>query len=179
MRSSTIVSALSAVGALSSPINQLRDLVTDIVVITVTDIIYEGETPSTLPVANFHSTSTTAEVIASPSSTSTPVVVVTPASTAAPVIPTTSAVAPTSSVAAPVSSAPVASSAPAASPASGGAPTTLVPGLDVSSPIYTAIALEHHNVHRSNHSAQAVTYNATLGAWAQEKASSCVWDESL
>ena len=174
MRSSTIISALFALGALSSPINPKRDLVTDIVVVTVTDIVYEGETPSTPPADHVWTHSWTHST-----PTSTPVVVVESTSTAAPIAPTTSTVAPASSAAAPVSSAPAATSEPAASPVSDGAPTTLVPGLDVSSPTYTAIALQHHNVHRSNHSAQAVTYNETLARWAQEKATSCVWDESL
>lgn len=196
MLSSIFISALFAVGALSTPINQKRALVTEIVVVTVVEYVTEGvpAAPSTVPAVQttvnapnaYHSSShdhprasssstvevavpssSSVEIVAPiPTSTSTPVVIETPTSTSTP--------APISTVAPTTSAAP-----PPPQPASFNAPTTIVPDLDVTSPTYTAIALAHHNVHRSNHSAPDVTYNSTLARWAQAKAESCVWDESM
>ena len=126
---------------------------------------------------------TTAEapvvIPAAPSSTSTPeAVAVLPSSTKAPV-PVTPSPTPTPTP----TPTPVPSPAPAATPAannpSGSAPLTLVPNLSVTNPTYKAIALDHHNVHRANHSADAVAYNQTLAQWAQAKAESCVWNEDM
>ena len=200
MRSSAIVSALLAVSALASPINK-REYVTELVIVTITDYVYPGEALPTAASAvqnNQPSGDSTTSVDAAPSSTSVAAPSVAPSSSPAPAAPPTSTLesdpatsAPPATSAAPESTAPPASSAaPAtsAAPASGvapasqvsnGAPTTLVANLDDTSPTYAAIALEHHNVHRANHSAQAVTYNATLAQWAQAKAKACVWDESM
>lgn len=187
MRISVVLSTLFALGALAVPLNK-RVLIEDIVVVTVTDFVYVDELPT--------STSTTSSSSGPPAqfyqqpATTTPVVqspVYTP-----PVVPSSTSTPPpppppptTSPIPAYTPPPPAVSPAPAPSPANGGspaldgAPTTLVPNLDVTSPTYAAIAVVHHNVHRANHSAPALTYNQTLADWAQQKAESCVWNEDM
>ncbi|MCJ1285370.1 hypothetical protein MMC26_004710 [Xylographa opegraphella] len=169
MRPSAALSVLFAIGTLAVPLNFNRALVEDIVVVTVTDYVYADAPAPT------STTSTTTTAAYTP-----PVVVHSPTSTSSVYTPP-----PSPPASKPVAPAPVVvTPAPApivqaASPASNGAPTTLVPDLDVTSPTYAAIALQHHNVHRANHSANALVYNQTLASWAQTKAESCVWDESF
>ncbi|MCJ1399170.1 hypothetical protein MMC11_002372 [Xylographa trunciseda] len=185
MRTSITLSALFAVGALAAPLNINRALIEDIIVVTVTDFVYADAPPPTSTTSTTTSPAYTPPVVI-PTTTSTtpayapPVVVPTTTSTTSiytppPPPPKSSSVVPAPAV---VTPAPV-PVVQAASPASDGAPTTLVPNLDVTSPTYAAIALQHHNVHRANHSAEALVYNQTLATWAQAKAESCVWDESL
>lgn len=57
--------------------------------------------------------------------------------------------------------------------------TTIIRDLQPTDPRYKALALVHHNVHRSNHSASSVVYNTTIESWAKAKAESCVWNEDL
>ncbi|MCJ1377184.1 Mucin-2 [Xylographa soralifera] len=184
MRTSTALSALFAIGALAVPLNFNRALIEDIIVVTVTDYVYADAPPPTTTTSTTTPAYTPPVVI--PTTTSTtpaytpPVVVPSTTSTTSiytppPPPPSTSPVVPAPAVVTPAP-APVVQ---AASPASNGAPTTLVPDLDVTSPTYAAIALQHHNVHRANHSAEALVYNQTLASWAQTKAESCVWDESF
>ncbi|MCJ1235383.1 hypothetical protein MMC14_003351 [Varicellaria rhodocarpa] len=59
------------------------------------------------------------------------------------------------------------------------APTTLVSNLAPTSPTYTAIVLQHHNVHRANHSAAPLTWSTTLATYAAQKANSCAWNEDI
>jgi len=44
---------------------------------------------------------------------------------------------------------------------------------------YSSTAVYHHNIHRSNHSASAVTYNDTLASYAATVAASCVFAHNL
>ena len=168
MLTSIVLSALFAVGLLAVPLNLNRALIEDIIVVTITDYVYADALP---PTSTTSTTTTPAYTppVAVPSTTSTTSIYTPPPppASSSPAVPVVAVVTP----------------APApnvllASPASG-APTTLVPDLDVTSPTYTAIALQHHNVHRANHSANPLVYNQTLASWAQTKAESCVWDESL
>lgn len=112
----------------------------------------------------------TSDAPAPVSSSSTPVVVSsTPVATSTVVVssPTSTYVAPTTSAA------PVTSAAPT-TPS-----TTLVSSTVASSTptggltSYSDIALYHHNIHRSNHSAPAATWNATLVQAAQDWAQAC------
>ena len=59
------------------------------------------------------------------------------------------------------------------------APTTLVSNLDPSSPTYTAIVLQHHNVHRANHSAARLTASSNLAVYAKQKSDSCQFNEDM
>jgi hypothetical protein len=184
MRASTVLSVLLAAGALAVPVNNKRVLVEDVVVVTVTDFVYaDGQQVSTPPPPPPPAaTSTGNQLLQLPQTTTSAA----PPPPPAPPAPTTTSPAYTPPPPPPPPAStppPPAAPSPVAPPAAQGyaaqAPTTLVPDLDVTSPTYTAIALAHHNVHRANHSASDVVYNETLASWAQQKAESCVWDESL
>ncbi|MCJ1307158.1 hypothetical protein MMC25_000804 [Agyrium rufum] len=215
MRSSVFSAALFAVGALSSPINKnKREIVTDVIVKTVTDFVYVGaggaitvaapmpqdivsQAPQQYPHPHPHPHPSSAPAPVEPSST--PVASSAPApapsspapapvSSQAPAPPASSAApAPSSPAPAPTSVAPApappASSAapppPASTVASSGSSTTINNNLSVNDAEYAQLSVDHHNVHRSNHSAPSVEWNSTLATWAQNKAESCVWDETM
>lgn len=196
MHSLVVVAAIFAAGVLASPINQQkRDMEVHVEYVTVVDYVYDnGDRASTSATTyrdqrNYYyqdhpaklAQSTSVAAAAPVSSTANAAAAVAPSSSAAPaVVPSKG---PSSSTSVPPPPPPpattTASPAPAAVPRQGGAtsPKTLVPNLKVDSPIYEAIALDHHNIHRSNHSAPDVVYNKTLATWAQAKAESCVWNE--
>ncbi|KAI1392053.1 PR-1-like protein [Hypoxylon trugodes] len=44
---------------------------------------------------------------------------------------------------------------------------------------YPAVAVEHHNLHRSNHSAPDVAWNSTLASWAANTAATCVFKHDM
>ncbi|MCJ1477303.1 Mucin-2 [Lambiella insularis] len=193
MRFSTILSAVLATGVMAAPVK--RALVEDIIVVTVTDYVYaDGPAPTTTPDSSSTTTTSTTTTSTTPAYTPpvaaytppvaayTPPVVIpsstttTPAYTPPPPPATSTSAAP---VAAVVTPAPANTVEPASSAGSWNAPTTVISDLAVTDPTYTAIALAHHNVHRANHTADAVTYNSTLASWAQAKANSCVWNEDM
>jgi outer membrane biosynthesis protein TonB len=205
MRTSTVLSVLFAASALAVPVNNKRVLIEDIVVVTVTDFVYPDGSPATPPAVPAPAASPAAApapapapaqdssphtLFKAPKPTEEPAAPAAPSPAPAPV--ETHAPAPPSPAPAPVEThapapvsapAPVPTPAPAPSPVApapvNGAPHTLVPNLDVTSPTYAAIALAHHNAHRSNHSAPDVGYNQTIADWAQKKAESCVWNEDM
>ena len=206
MRSSVLFAALCATSTFAAPGFKKRVQVTDWVldVVTVTDYIYVGAngpyaTSVVGPVddpRHHHdtSTSTTSIIISTSTSTSTstttPVPVVTPTTTAVlpppppPPATTTAAPVPATTVVAPPPPPPPATTpVPASNPATPGffegAPLSIIFDLADTDPVYKAIALVHHNVHRTNHSAPAVTWNDTVASWAREKANACVYDENL
>lgn len=82
----------------------------------------------------------------------------TPSQEAPAVVETTEAAAPTT--AAPTTAAPTTAAPATSSPASGD---------------YQSAVLFHHNVHRTNHSAPALTYDATLAGYALQVAKTCVF----
>ena len=196
MRSANLVSVLFAAGTLATPVLDPRVLVTEHVVVTVTDYVTAGAQPpstsSTLTVAAASPDVKGNYVIVKPHSrhhhkAAAPVVVSTPeavvvapkstsTSTSAPaVIPPTS-----SSQAAP---APVTTQAPPADPkpaaGSSDLPKTKVAGLTSEDEVYKGLTLLHHNVHRSNHSVPALEWNQTLADFAKESAKTCVWGHNL
>ena len=165
MRSSTLVSALLVAGAMSSPVHQklhnkrvvVYDVVTDVVIEYITE---NGADPASVVAAHDYMNNY---------ASTTPVAAPVPITTATPV-----AVAPpTTSVAAAQTTA--ASSSDDAGAGNGPIPSTL----DADSTLYQDIVLVHHNVHRANHSASAVTWNATLAEYAKEQAMTCVYSETL
>jgi len=115
------------------------------------------------------STSTT-DAPAPASTSSTPVAVSsTPVATSSVVVssPTSTYIAPTTTAAPVTSAAPTTpSSTPASSTVASSTPTG---GLTS----YSDIALYHHNIHRSNHSAPAATWNTSLVQAAQDWAQAC------
>ena len=54
-------------------------------------------------------------------------------------------------------------------------PSTFVPNLDPTSSIYKGLTLQHHNIHRRNHSAEDLTWNNTLAEYAETTAKTCIW----
>lgn len=58
-------------------------------------------------------------------------------------------------------------------------PSTFVPNLDPTSAIYKGLVLEHHNIHRRNHSAEDLTWDDTLAEYAETTAKTCIWAHSL
>ncbi|KFZ06970.1 hypothetical protein V501_06901 [Pseudogymnoascus sp. VKM F-4519 (FW-2642)] len=198
MRSSAIVLAGLSALALAAPV-QKRAYVTDVVIDYVTVFVTEGlsttktsssvvpTTTSTPPVVTptivapvltdaIFLESTTPEPIPTPTPTPEPIVetptptptpeapVTTQAPQQAVVVDTTPAVTTPVVQETPVQAAPVvqttAAAAPVASPA----------GTD-----YKSAVLFHHNVHRTNHSAPALTYSDELAGYAAQLAKTCVF----
>lgn len=168
MRSSTLVSALLVAGAMSSPVHQKLHNKRAIVYEVVTNVVIEYVTenapaPTSVQapndfVNNRHSSSTPAPAPVAPTTT-TPVAVA----------PVTTSVAPvTTSVAA-------AQSSSGTGAGNGPLPATL----DSDGTLYQDIVIAHHNVHRANHSAPALTWNATLAQYAKEQAMTCIYSEDL
>lgn len=58
-------------------------------------------------------------------------------------------------------------------------PTAPVNGLWSNDPIYYGLVLQHHNVHRVNHSASNLEWNSTLASFAEKVAMSCVWGHNV
>lgn len=58
-------------------------------------------------------------------------------------------------------------------------PTTFVPNLDTTSPVYKALVLQHHNIHRRNHSAPDLTWSDEMAQYAETTAKTCKWGHSL
>ena len=181
MLSSVFLTAAFAVGTLAGPIRKRDgyvDTVIDWVDVTVTECVTEYGYPSVSAAA--------AEVTTKPwagheHSHSSKPVTFTPVTA-----PSVAAVAPTSSAvpaytSAPSSAAPVSSAAPATSQAtsSGNSHVTGTAEGDITSGLdYENMVLFHHNVHRANHSADALTWNQTLVDSAYALASHCVFQHN-
>ena len=172
MRCSTLVSALLVAGAMSSPVHQklhnkraiVYEVVTNVVIEYITDY---ASAPTSVQAPNdggHHHSSTTPA----------PAPVTTTSTTPVAVAPVTTSVAPvTTSVAAAQST--TTSSSSSAGAGNGPLPATL----DADGTLYQEIVLTHHNVHRANHSASALTWNATLAQYAKAQAMTCVYSETL
>ncbi|OBT65412.1 hypothetical protein VE03_06103 [Pseudogymnoascus sp. 23342-1-I1] len=201
MRSSAIVLAGLSALALAAPL-QKRRYVTDVVIDYVTVYVTEGNLPTTTSSSSIvvPTTTSTPPVVTptvpvavapvategvfvestTPEPTPTPTpepvvetpepVVETPTPTPTPAAPATTQApqqaAVVESTPTPVEAAPVvaqtteASAAAVASPATGD---------------YKSAVLYHHNVHRTNHSAPALTYDDTLAGYAAQVAKTCVF----
>lgn len=57
-------------------------------------------------------------------------------------------------------------------------PSTFIPDLDPTSATYKGLSLQHHNIHRRNHSAEDLTWNNTLAEYAETTAKTCIWGHS-
>ncbi|RDW66927.1 hypothetical protein BP5796_09676 [Coleophoma crateriformis] len=135
-------------------------------------------------------TSTVAPVVVHTTSSVAPVVVPTTSSVAPVVVPTTSSVAPvvvptTSSKASTVvatTAAPVVTSSSAAAVVSSSAVkvASTTAAAAASSPTdFDSTCTYHHNIHRSNHSATAATYDATIAGYAKTLADTCVYGHDV
>jgi len=185
MLSSIFLTAALAIGAFAGPIHKRYGyVVTDVewVDVTVTEYVteYGGYPTPTSSVVAAEVTSVAPwaghkHSYAPKPVKSTPVVV---PSSAAPVVPSSAAPAYTP---APSSAAPVSSAAPATSQApyggnshvTGSAEGDLTSGED-----YQNMVLYHHNIHRANHSADALTWNQTLADSAYALAEGCVFQHN-
>lgn len=58
-------------------------------------------------------------------------------------------------------------------------PTTFVPNLDPTSQFYKALVIQHHNIHRRNHSASDLTWSDQMAQYAETTAKTCTWGHSL
>ena len=58
------------------------------------------------------------------------------------------------------------------------APSDFIEDLDSDSPVYAAIALLHHNIHRTNHSLPLLSWNETLFDLAKQMAQGCVYEHT-
>lgn len=173
MRSFTLVSALLVAGAMSSPVHQKLHNKRAIVYEVVTNVVIEYVTenapaPTSVQAPN--------DFVNNRHSSSTPAPAPVPTTTT-----TAVAVAPVSTSVAPVTTSVVTTSVAAAqSSSSTGAGNGPLPAtLDSDGTLYQGIVLAHHNVHRANHSAHALTWNATLAQYAKEQAMTCIYSEDL
>ncbi|KAK3672875.1 hypothetical protein LTR78_007228 [Recurvomyces mirabilis] len=135
---------------------------------------YSQPSSSSAPAPSSVAPITTSVAVASTFSTSTVPAPAPPSST-----PPTSSAAPTSTYVAPSSQAPASTSAPASSsqaPASSAAPSSTTSG-DLTS--YSGVAVAHHNLHRANHSADPLEWDAGLASTAQTIADTCVYAHSM
>ena len=197
MHFSALAIAMFAAGAFASPINRRDDVVVDTVVddVVVTDVVMvtvtEGQAPpspvaqAAEPVVNVVTTTTSPPAVAQqhyyepapPPPPPSPVAaqVQTQSIVAAPPSPyVASPVVPSATQAPSTSAAPQPSSNP-----SSGSQKGFVANLDTGSQQYQQLALDHHNVHRANHSATDLVWNSTLADYAKTTAETCVYDHSL
>ncbi|KAL8712754.1 MAG: hypothetical protein Q9220_002962 [cf. Caloplaca sp. 1 TL-2023] len=198
MRTSAIVSALLVGGALATPLHKYleeRALVVDVVTTTTVVWVTEGQpapTPVVQPVApkvdnkkaavnqaysphvhqHAHAHPAAQPKVAQPVAPAPP-----PSSPAPAPVP----VAENKAVQPPAPQTTTSTSpAPAPSPDTGstsGATVTDHPtDFDTGSDTYKSVVLEHHNIHRANHSADALQWDDTMASYAQQVAQSCVYD---
>ncbi|KAH0542612.1 hypothetical protein FGG08_003020 [Glutinoglossum americanum] len=155
MRSSAFAVALLAASAVASPIQKARDYVTDIVVVTETVYVTAGEEGG-----YYHTRTAVKTVIPTPLADPAP-------SPTEPVVIVTESQAPPPSPEQP-QEAPAPTEAAPSAPAPESSPATYVPTGD-----YATNAVNAHNVHRSNHSVGAVSWDADLANIAGQIAASC------
>ncbi|TAQ88471.1 hypothetical protein B7494_g3186 [Chlorociboria aeruginascens] len=163
MRWSAFLTVLGAALVIASPLRQRDieyDLVTEIVIVTVTEGDVKPPDPTTAIVFTtvYVDPVVTPTITLSPSPTVEPTPIDPPASTPAP--PIVSSTTSSSSVTVPSS-------------------TYAVPPPNASPTDYISSAIFYHNVHRANHSAAAVTWDDTLASYAQGVAQTCVFAHNL
>lgn len=207
MKSSLALVLAGSLLAVAKPIDKraiYTDYVTDIVTVTVTvdeSFTYYRPNKHTRTKAAATTTSSSTSTSSSSSSTptpttttsTTPVVVVTPTTTsttpAAPtttvvVTPTTSSTTPEAVVVTTVQAAaePTTTAAAATTEAkttSTSAKATSTTAAAAEPTDYSSTAIYHHNIHRSNHSAPAASWDSELASYAATVASSCVYGHDL
>ncbi|KAH8879353.1 PR-1-like protein [Thozetella sp. PMI_491] len=184
MKSSVCLAVAGAVLATASPLDLFkRKMVTDIVFEYVTITVTAGEQHFG-PGKHLHhtststSTSTTVPPPPPPTTTPTPEPEPVPATTEAPVV--VESVAPSPSPVAEVTveaqpSVQVVAASPDPSPVA----ATTQEAAQAAPTDYASTVVYHHNVHRFNHSAPAVTFSDTHASWAQATAQKCVFEHDL
>ncbi|KAL9027082.1 MAG: hypothetical protein Q9196_004348 [Gyalolechia fulgens] len=200
MRSATIVSALLAGGAFATPVaNRLEERAIVYEQVTTTTVVWvtSGQplptTPVTVPtkaaVVPGHNPHHRPHTHVAPQP-APPASVPAPVAAPAPPPPSPAAIAPVpeksvvpvaeqpaTSLAAALSPQPLANSG--SNPGSSSAPISSADNLDTTSDVYKALVLEHHNIHRANHSADDLTWDDTLATYAEQSAKTCVWEHNM
>ncbi|RAO70413.1 uncharacterized protein BHQ10_006425 [Talaromyces amestolkiae] len=176
MKGSLFVSALCVMGAAASPLNK-RVLVTDIAVTVVTVTVTETPGAATsVPASTTSVAATTAPVAGAANvnneyprppwtSTETETTIVVPSSTSS----TSTYIAPEPATT--VAPEPTTTAAPTTTAVEVSSTSTSVPTATGSA--YQTLILDSHNIHRSNHSAPALTWNETLAESALALANTC------
>ncbi|EGD91673.1 hypothetical protein H112_00779 [Trichophyton rubrum D6] len=172
MKSSVLMTALCVAGSLAaeqiSPPNEVVVTSTSVVVITTT-MTTTVPCPTVLPTTSYKPEPTSKPPVIPPVPTSSakplPPPPVSPPAVPCPE-PETSTIAPPPPP--PPSSAPPPPAPPPSQPSQGPAPPPPPPGND-----YKGLACHHHNIHRSNHSAPALTWSSALESSARKLAESC------
>ncbi|KAB5528923.1 CAP domain-containing protein [Coniochaeta sp. 2T2.1] len=174
MKTSMFLAASGAIMAMATPLNmQKRKMETKVVIEWQTVTVTEGANPTFVAAGVHHfNPPVTSEIPTTP--TPEPVTVAAPdPTTEEPVVVTTAPepkVEPTVEAApapAPIVETPEA--APAQAPAAASVPEA--PAADPTD--YASIAVAHHNYHRLNHSAPAISYSTELAGYAAETAAKC------
>ncbi|OJJ49856.1 hypothetical protein ASPZODRAFT_149318 [Penicilliopsis zonata CBS 506.65] len=182
MRSAFLLSAVCAAGVLANPVDK-RAVVTDVTVVTVTDYVTLDTTQTTttteVPVVTVTETPVAAENYVTtvdvdavdPTSTSSAAAVVVETTTSAissaeptstPIVLEVSTSSTSTSTSSAASSTLVTSTSAAAS--------------STATSTYQEAVLYNHNIHRSNHSANSVTWSSSLEASARVLAETCVYE---
>lgn len=195
MRTSTILTAALAGGALATPVKKwLEERALVVNYVTTTTVVWvtagQATVPTVAPVAPVAPVAEKAAVVAPHRSNGHYHKAAQPAPK--PEEPTTTAAPapappPPSStpVAAPVKVVETTSTPPAPAASSNTnsgstqPPTTYPSNLDTESEVYKALALQHHNIHRANHSADALEWDDELASYAAQTAKTCVWAHDL
>ncbi|OAL73435.1 hypothetical protein A7D00_1461 [Trichophyton violaceum] len=184
MKSSVLMTALCVAGSLAaeqiSPSNEVVVTSTSVVVITTT-MTTTVPCPTVLPTTSYKPEPTSKPPVIPPVPTSSakplpPPPVSPPAvpcpepetSTIVPPPPPPPSSAPPPPAPAPPSPTPAPPAPPPSQPSQGPAPPPPPPGND-----YKGLACHHHNIHRSNHSAPALTWSSALESSARKLAESC------
>ena len=193
MRTSAILCAVLAGGALATPVRKYleeRAIVVDWVTTTTVVWVTEGQTVPTPAAApqkaavapSPHHAHKHAHAYSAPQSPTSTTPTPTPSPTSTSVVsvqqPAETPKTTSTSVAAPPASSQPAPSAGSGS-GSANAPTGYVDNLDTTSDTYKALVLQHHNIHRANHSADDLVWDDTLASYAEQTAKTCVWGHSL
>ncbi|KAI4121806.1 MAG: hypothetical protein LQ338_006168 [Usnochroma carphineum] len=208
MRTSIILTAVLAGGALATPVKKWleeRALVVDWVTTTTVVWVTEGETATAAPlpyqkaavapayVPHYHAHAH-AHPAAPPVTTPAPAAAPPPASSKpaapAPVLDQKApapvldqkAPQPPAQQPTPTSTPPAPAPSPNTNSDNSGsteAPTSYPADLDTTSDVYKALVLQHHNIHRANHSADDLVWDDTLAGYAEQSARTCVWGHNL
>ncbi|TKA52546.1 hypothetical protein B0A49_13769, partial [Cryomyces minteri] len=181
---STLLSAAFAAGVLGSPLALLkRDVVTEYDYVTVTEIVTAGAAPEATSTVQFYGHRYGQYTRQSSSPTTSTSTTITSSTTSISTTTTSRAAVATSSVApAPVSTSSsttttrVSTTAAAvATSSSAAAATTTVAAASAKATDYASIVVAHHNVHRANHSAPDLVWDAGLASTAATIAAKCVY----
>ncbi|KAL8897613.1 MAG: hypothetical protein Q9207_007129 [Kuettlingeria erythrocarpa] len=187
MRTSTILTAALVGGALATPVKKWleeRALVVNYVTITTVVWVTAGQAtqPTVAPKVavaaphrshgHYHKAAQPAPKPEEPTTTAPPPPPPPPPASSTPAPAPVKEPETTSTPPAPVAS-------PNTNSGSTQAPTNYPSNLDTTSEVYKALALQHHNIHRANHSADALEWDDTLASYAEQTAKTCVWGHDL